>query len=165
MRILSAFIKKEFLQIIRDPSSIMIAFILPTLLSLIYMYGINMDSVNIRLGLKLDDANPQVMTLAKSFSNNNYIRTHIYDDKDAMYNDIVNSKLQGAVIIPGDFTASLHSRRTAQVLVITDGSETNTANYVQSYASGIIYQWLETMHYSKQQVNLINPQLRIWYNA
>lgn len=116
MRILSAFIKKEFLQIIRDPSSIMIAFILPTLLSLIYMYGINMDSVNIRLGLKLDDANPQVMTLAKSFSNNNYIRTHIYDDKDAMYNDIVNSKLQGAVIIPGDFTASLHSRRTAQVL-------------------------------------------------
>lgn len=165
MRILSAFIKKEFLQIIRDPSSIMIAFILPTLLSLIYMYGINMDSVNIWLGLKLDDANPQVMTLAKSFSNNNYIRTHIYDDKDAMYNDIVNSKLQGAVIIPGDFTASLHSRRTAQVLVITDGSETNTANYVQSYASGIIYQWLETMHYSKQQVNLINPQLRIWYNA
>lgn len=66
MRILSAFIKKEFLQIIRDPSSIMIAFILPTLLSLIYMYGINMDSVNIRLGLKLDDANPQVMTLAKN---------------------------------------------------------------------------------------------------
>ena len=45
MRILWAFIKKEFLQIFRDPSSILIAFILPTLLSLIYMYGINVDSV------------------------------------------------------------------------------------------------------------------------
>lgn len=50
MRILWAFIKKEFLQIFRDPSSILIAFILPTLLSLIYMYGINVDSVNINPG-------------------------------------------------------------------------------------------------------------------
>lgn len=68
MRILWAFIKKEFLQIFRDPSSILIAFILPTLLSLIYMYGINVDSVNINLGLKLDDANPRVVSLARSFS-------------------------------------------------------------------------------------------------
>jgi ABC-2 type transport system permease protein len=65
MRILWAFIKKEFLQIFRDPSSILIAFILPTLLSLIYMYGINVDSVNINLGLKLDDANPRVVSLTR----------------------------------------------------------------------------------------------------
>ena len=107
MRILWAFIKKEFLQIFRDPSSILIAFILPTLLSLIYMYGINVDSVNINLGLKLDDANPRVVSLARSFSNNQYIRTKVYDDKDAMYSDIVNSKLQGAVIVPNDLQSLL----------------------------------------------------------
>lgn len=45
----------------------LIAFILPTLLSLIYMYGINVDSVNINLGLKLDDANPRVVSLAQVF--------------------------------------------------------------------------------------------------
>ena len=94
-------------------------------------------------GLKLDDANPRVVSLARSFSNNQYIRTKVYDDKDAMYSDIVNSKLQGAVIVPNDFTVTLNNGRTAQILVITDGSETNTANYVQSYASGVIYQWLE----------------------
>lgn len=164
MRILRAFIKKEFLQIIRDPSSILIAFILPTLLSLIYMYGINLDSVNIRLGLKLNDATPAVSTLAKSFSNNPYIRTQVYDNQDFMYSDIVNSQLQGAVIIPGDFTANLTNGRTAQILIITDGSETNTATYVQSYASGIIQQWLTTAGYSKQQAALIRPQLRVWYN-
>lgn len=164
MRILSAFIKKEFLQIIRDPSSILIAFILPTLLSLIYMYGINVDSANIKLGLKLDDANPRVMTLAKSFSNNPYIKTRVYDNTADMYAAIANSQLQGAVIIPGDFSANLAQNRTAQALIITDGSETNTANYVQSYASGIITQWLEGMNRGKQQVNLITPQLRVWYN-
>ena len=164
MRILWAFIKKEFLQIFRDPSSILIAFILPTLLSLIYMYGINVDSVNINLGLKLDDANPRVVSLARSFSNNQYIRTKVYDDKDAMYSDIVNSKLQGAVIVPNDFTVTLNNGRTAQILVITDGSETNTANYVQSYASGVIYQLLETTGYTKQQGRQIDPQLRSRYN-
>lgn len=165
MRILWAFIKKEFLQIIRDPSSILIAFILPTLLSLIYMYGINMDSVNIHLGLKLNDADPRVVTLARSFSNNHYISTKIYDDQKAMYSDIVNSKLQGAVIIPGNFTDNLNSGKTTQILVITDGSETNTATYVQSYASGIISQWLATSGYSQQQASRIQPQLRVWYNA
>lgn len=165
MRILFAFIKKEFLQIIRDPSSILIAFILPTLLSLIYMYGINMDSVTIRMGLKLDDATPYVTSLAKSFGNSKYINTKIYDDKEAMYSDIVNSQIHGAVIIPSNFTDNLKSGRKAQVLVITDGSETNSANYVQSYAGGIVAQWLATIPYSKQQINLINPQLRVWYNA
>ena len=119
MKILRAFIKKEFLQIVRDPSSILIAFILPTLLSLIYMYGINMDSVNISLGLKLDDANPRVTTLARSFSNNRYLQTQIYDSRDAMYSDIVNSKLQGAVVVPNDFTVNLNNGRRRSWSLLT----------------------------------------------
>ena len=45
MSTLKALIKKEFLQIIRDPSSIIIAFVLPLISILIYMYGINLDTV------------------------------------------------------------------------------------------------------------------------
>lgn len=164
MSILWAFIKKEFLQIIRDPSSILIAFILPTLMSLIYMYGINVDAVNIRLGLKLDDPHPQVATLAKSFSNNRYVRTEIYENQELMYADIVNSKLQGAIIVPNNFMTNLKSGKQAQVLVITDGSETNTANYVQNYANGILSQWLVERNYQKAQLALVQPELRVWYN-
>ena len=54
-----------------------------------------------------------------------------------MYSDIVNSKLQGAVIVPNDFTVTLNNGRTAQILVITDGSETNTANYVQTMPAAL----------------------------
>lgn len=53
MKILTALIKKEFLQIIRDPSSIIIAFVLPLLSILIYMYGVNLDSVKVTLGIKM----------------------------------------------------------------------------------------------------------------
>ncbi len=164
MRILAAFIKKEYLQIIRDPSSILIAFILPTLLSLIYMYGINLDSVNIRMGLKLNDASPAVTSLARSFSNSRYITTQIYDNEHELHYDIVNSKLHGAVIVPSDFTDNLRNGKTAQILVIADGSETNTGNYVHSYASSVITKWLQTSGYSPQQI-LIEPKTRLWYNS
>ena len=60
MKILSALIKKEILQIIRDPSSILIAFVLPLISILIYMYGVNMDTVRVKLGIKNDDANPEI---------------------------------------------------------------------------------------------------------
>ena len=67
MKILTALIKKEFFQIIRDPSSIIIAFVLPLISILIYMYGVNLDSVKVTLGIKNDDANPEISTLVKSF--------------------------------------------------------------------------------------------------
>ena len=73
MRILFALIKKEFYQIIRDPSSIIIAFVLPFVLLLIYMYGINLDTVKLKLGIKNDDVNSEVLTMVKSFGNSKYV--------------------------------------------------------------------------------------------
>lgn len=164
MKILWALIKKEFLQIIRDPSSILIAFILPLILSLIYMYGINMDSVNVRMGLKLDDASPKIASLASSFSKNPNVKAQVYGDKDSLYRALTNSEIQGAIIIPSNFMENISSGKTAQILVITDGSNTNTATYVQNYARGIIQQWLSATGYTSEQLSLVSPELRIWYN-
>ena len=44
MKILLALVKKELKQILRDPSSIVVAFVLPLISIVIYMYGINLDS-------------------------------------------------------------------------------------------------------------------------
>lgn len=51
------------------------------------------------------------------------------------------------------------------MLIITDGSEVNTANYVQNYASQIVNQWLMTGKYQHAaQKPFITPELRVWYN-
>ena len=73
MRILLALINKEIKQILRDPSSIIIAFILPLISITIYMYGINLDSAKITMGIKNDDPNPEVSTLVKSFGHSKYV--------------------------------------------------------------------------------------------
>lgn len=165
MKVLAALIKKEFFQIIRDPSSIIIAFILPLISILIYMYGINLDTVKVTIGIKNDDANQEVSTLVKSFGHSKYVNSIVYDNVGEVTEGIIRSKLKGAVIIPNDFSTKLLRGQTGEILVVTDGSEVNTANYVQNYASQIVNQWLMTGKYGRlAKKQIITPELRVWYN-
>ena len=165
MKILLALIKKEIKQILRDPSSIVIAFILPIISITIYMYGINLDSVKITLGVKNDDNSPEVATLVKSFGHSKYVNSINFDNMEDIKTAVLSSKIKGAVVIPNDFSTKLSRGQKADLLVITDGSEVNTANYVQSYALAISNQWLATSKYrGKTQRPLINTEIRTWYN-
>ena len=158
MKILNALLKKEFFQIIRDPSSIIIAFVLPLISILIYMYGINLDTVKVTIGIKNDDANPEVATLVKSYGHSKYVRSKVYDNMPELTQGIVRSKIKGAVVIPNDFSTKLSRGQSADLFIITDGSEVNTANYVQNYAMQIANQWLQTSRYSQNaQKSVINP--------
>lgn len=165
MKILLALIKKEIKQILRDPSSIIIAFILPFISIMIYMYGINLDSVRVTMGIKNDDPAPEVATLVKSFGHSKYVNSIYFDNLQDIETAIVRSKIKGAVIIPNDFSTKLARGQNADLLVITDGSEVNTANYVQSYALAIANSWLSTSKYANSVKRpLINAEIRTWYN-
>ena len=142
MSIYYALIKKEAYQITRDFSSILIAFVLPLIILILYRFGVNLDTVKITLGIKNDDINPKISTLINSFNHSEYIKTRYFNSKDEMYREIKNSKLKGAIIFPNDFTKKLSNKQTANILVITDGSESNMANYTQSYCTQIVNQWL-----------------------
>ena len=165
MKILLALIKKEIKQILRDPSSIIIAFVLPFISIMIYMYGINLDSVKITMGVKNDDNSPEVATLVKSFGHSKYINSINFDNMEDIKTAVLRSKIKGAVVIPNDFSTKLSRGEKADLLVITDGSETNTANYVQSYALTIANQWLSSSKFSKNiKRPLITAESRTWYN-
>ena len=165
MKILLALIKKEIKQIIRDPSSIIIAFVLPFISIMIYMYGINLDSVKVTMGIKNDDSSPEVATLVKSFGHSKYVNSIYFDNQKDIEVAIARSKIKGAVIIPNDFSTKLARGQKADLLVITDGSEVNTANYVQNYAMAIANNWLMTSKYaSSVKPPAINAEIRTWYN-
>lgn len=162
---LRALIKKEFFQIIRDPSSIMIAFVMPLLLLLIYMYGVNLDTSKIKLGLKFEDTSPELSTLMRSFDTSKYVRAKIYNSRDEMYKDLTRGKINGFVVIPNDFSSNIQRKKPARVQIVTDGSEVNLSNYIKSYPPSIIRQWLMSSCYkNKTQKEPINTQMRYWYN-
>lgn len=165
MKILFALIKKEIKQILRDPSSIIIAFILPLISILIYMYGINLDSVKVTIGIKNDDNSPEVATLVKSFGHSKYVNSIVFDNEKDIETALIRSKIKGAIIIPNDFSTKLSRGQTADLMVITDGSEVNTANYVQNYAVSIANGWLTSSKYRGITTKpRINTEIRTWYN-
>ena len=165
MKILLALIKKEIKQILRDPSSIIIAFVLPLISILIYMYGINLDSVRVTMGIKNDDPTPEVATLVKSFGHSKYVNSIYFDNLKDIETAIIRSKIKGAVIIPNDFSTKLARGQNADLLIITDGSEVNTANYVQSYALSIANSWLMTSKYAGSVKSpSVGAEVRTWYN-
>lgn len=165
-KILKALIIKEFYQILRDPSTYLISFLLPAMLLLIYMFGVHLDTIKVTVGLKVDDNNPEIVSLVDSFGKSGYINTIVYENKDEMYHDLVRSKLHAFTIIPNDFIARLERGQVADLLVVTDGSEVNLSKYSIAYITSIAQGWLSgsPKYMYKSKPLLINPEIRVWYN-
>jgi len=60
---LQGMIRKESLQIIRDPSSIAIAFVLPVVLLLLFGYGVSLDAKNVPVGFVIETPDTQTQYL------------------------------------------------------------------------------------------------------
>src|SRR5690349_308377 len=73
-RRLLALCRKETFQILRDPSSNIIAFILPVVMLLIFGYGINLDSKGLRVGLVMEETSPEARLFAASLAGSPYLR-------------------------------------------------------------------------------------------
>ena len=65
-------IRKETFQIIRDPSSYLIAVVLPLLLLFIFGYGVSLDLRNVPVGLVVEQPSPEADSLIASFRNSRY---------------------------------------------------------------------------------------------
>lgn len=168
LRRLKAVIRKEFLQAIRDPSTLLITVFLPLLLMFLYGYGVSLDLDHLRVGLVLEDTSPDAQSFAQSLCDSNYFETKIARDRRELSQDLIEGSIRGLFIIPSYFTQYRNRPDTiAPIQVIADGSETNTANFVQNYAQGVFQNWLSQealTHGIKKDLPIIQTQPRYWYN-
>lgn len=158
---------KETYQIVRDPSSIVIAFILPVMLIFLFGYAVSLDVQNLKIGLVLEDTNPDINLLSESFNNSNYFDAKIAHDRHKVEELILADKLRGIVVVPDEFDRDLAAAdKSAQIQVIADGSETNTAALLQNYVQGVWGNWLQQKQIQKGQEFKppISNTVRIWYN-
>ena len=64
---LRGLIRKEFLQIVRDPSSIAIAFLMPIILLLLFGYGVSLDSEHVPVALVVEKASADTADFTAGF--------------------------------------------------------------------------------------------------
>jgi ABC-2 type transport system permease protein len=165
-RRIKALIRKETLQTLRDPSSLVVAIVLPMLLLFLYGYGVSFDVTTVRIGLVIENPTPWTDDFRQSLSNTPFFDVRISPDRQAFMRDLTAGRLEGIVVVSGDFTQRLGRGDTAPVQIITDGSDPNTASLVTGYVQGAWQSWLDQRRLSAggPAVGLIDAEPRVWFN-
>ncbi len=141
-RRLGALIGKEFRQIVRDPSSILIAGVLPLVLLFLFGYGLSLDAAHTRIGLVLEAATPLTRDLAASFEASPYFEVQLGTDRRQFEAQLLDGHIRGILVIPATFDQEARQRGSVpDVQLLLDGAEPNTAALVQGYAQGVVATW------------------------
>jgi ABC-2 type transport system permease protein len=167
MRRLRALCRKETWQILRDPSSNLIAFVLPVVMLFIFGYGINLDSTTVKIGLVLEDASPEARRFADNLHGSPYFQVFSAQTRAEIERALTEGRVRGFVVVPVDFAEKLkRPGETAPLLVVADGSEPNTASFVQNYVSGAWIGWMQQRARERGETTpaRISIEPRFWFN-
>ena len=157
---------KESLQIVRDPSTLLIAFVLPLILLFLFGYAVNLDTARTRMGLALLDRGAAATGLATAFEHSRWFDMKISDSVAPLTADLIAGRVRGIVVIPQDF-ARRNADGGADIEVITDGSLPNTAAFIAAYAEGVRANWAAGQAAESGRASAapaIDVAARFWFN-
>lgn len=161
-----AFVKKEFLHILRDYRTLIIIFGLPAAQILIFGYVVSTDIHNAGVAV-LDLSKDEVTSeLTDKLASSGFFRITAnlssYNDIDAI---LRKGKTKEVIIFEDGFAARLTREGHASVSIIADGSEPNTANLVTNYTTSIINTFSSSL--AKNQAvtpGIIIPEVKMYFN-
>jgi ABC-2 type transport system permease protein len=136
-------LRKECIQIVRDPSSLIIAGVLPLLLLFLFSFGVSLDLTNVDVAVVVEAPSPQASRFVESFRASRYFRARVVRDRREVQGQLVAGRLQGVVVLASDFADRAGRRETAPVQVLVRGTDPNTAALVQNYVQGAWATWLQ----------------------
>lgn len=160
-------LRKEALQILRDPSSIAIAFVLPVVLLLLFGYGISLDAREVPIALVVESPTAQTASFTASFSQSPYFEPRSFLDRRQAEGALFDGDVAAVIVLRGDFSRRLHEPRGAPIQVLVNGTDANTARLITGYIDGAWHAWLAQVA-RDSGVRLTPPvsiESRIWFNA
>lgn len=166
-RRLWALCRKESYQILRDPSSILVAFIMPVMLLFVLGYAVNLDANHLRLGLLREDSGAAASTLAQTLSANPLFEVHNGASRDELMQALAQGRIRAILIIPADFSAKwLRQQQVAPLQLLVDGAEPNTAQFMANYVQSLWQNWLQQQRREQAQPQPLQIEVlsRTWYN-
>jgi ABC-2 type transport system permease protein len=168
---LRGMIRKEFLQIVRDPSSIAIAFLLPVFLLLLHGYGVSLDATNVPLAFVAETPSAEAVSLGGAFAGSPYFEVQKFPTMQDAVTALTTHQVDGIVRVREGFagiaSGAPNPTGSMPIQVILNGVDANTARLVSGYAEGVWALWLEDQ--ARQAGREIRPPValvsRIWFNS
>jgi ABC-2 type transport system permease protein len=170
---LTSLIRKEFIQILRDPRTLVLVLVIPVMQLFLLGYAATNDVRNVSLVVYDQDRGPAARELLNAYRAADYFQIAYEVDSEDELGDLIDTgKARAGLIIPADYTNQIKSNGSAEVMFILDGSDPTVASTAlsaaqmigQQYATQVLTQRLQR---SAQAVTLTPPlevQTRIWYN-
>jgi ABC-2 type transport system permease protein len=164
-----AIFRKEFLHILRDPRSLVAALLQPLIMLLIFGWALSLDVDRIPTYVYDADQTPQSRELIRDFQGSRYFQVAGQVHSYAPIEQAINKRqcLLG-VVIPRDFARDLALNKAAQVQLLVDGSDSNTAAIAINYAEAVVALRSAQLQASIQTARVnapgVDAQVRVWYN-
>ncbi len=164
---LRGLMRKEFLQMARDPSSIAIAFLMPVLLLLLFGYGVSLDSEHIPLALVVEQPDADTASFTAAFHESRYFAPVFYGSPREAEAALLAGRVNAIVVLRQDFARRLREPGGAPVQLVENGVDANTARLVSGYVQGAWAAWLQQAAQQRGQTLEVPVQLeqRVWFNA
>jgi ABC-2 type transport system permease protein len=163
---LKGMMRKEFLQIVRDPSSIAIAFILPLILLLIFGYGVSLDAENVPMALVVENPSLETSMFVGSFVQSSYFEPHFFTSIQPAEAALRRGAIDGIIWLRGNFAEAMLTGNSASIGLFINGVDANTARIVNGYVQGVWQRWLARFAADRGEPVLVPVivEQRIWFN-
>jgi len=133
-RTVRAIMRREFIDVLRDRRSLILTFLYPISMLIMYGYGIRYDVDNVPLTILDYDKTPESRDLTQQMIRSGYFRLVRWAGNEReVERDLTTDASKAAVIIPVDFSERVRAGEPTTVQGIIDGSDSNTATIAQGY--------------------------------
>jgi len=170
---LRSIIRKEFIQIIRDPRTLILVIAIPIMQLLMMGYAATTDVRNVPLAIFDQDRGPEARALLDAYRAADYFHlAYDVDSLDEILSLIDRGDAKAGLIIPPDYNQQMAGQGTAQIAFVLDGSDPTVAStslsaaqlIAQSHATDVL---AERLARTGQGVALQTPlevRTQVWYN-
>ncbi len=172
-------LRKEFIQALREPRMRVLLFGPPMLQTIIFGFAVNLDVDHARIAWMDLDRTPASRDLRARFEGSGRFEVVLMPRTEDEVQQVLDRGDAQAVVrvLPG-FARDLERGRPTEVQVLIDGTNSNTASLVSSYAGAVIADFAADALSVRQSVRLLSqnsgaanpagPQVtarsRVWFN-
>lgn len=160
------FVQKEFFHIFRDRRTMLILLVMPVVQIVLFGFAISTELRNARVAVVDLSHDVTTIDITERISQSEYFSL-LYALPTANHVERMfrENKIDVAIVFEHNFESNLHHQGFADMQIITDATDPNTATMITSYASAIAMQSAPVGTKIVPQMQLLyNPSMRGAYN-
>jgi len=167
-----AIARKEFIHLYRDPRSLALVVLMPALLMLLFGYAVTLDVKKVPMAVLDHDRTQESLSFIQRFTGSLYFDLRYFAQDGREMRDLIErGSIKMGLVIPWDFSKTVKRGRKAEVQLLLDGSDSNTANIILSYVQAVARQYTQEKTFLKiEKIGGKRPnppvegRTRVWFN-